>query len=351
MITSCNTAGIGLFTPSSQNPWDTTKANQVYRRLRYGASPATINQALTASPQALIDQLMDEALTMPNTYTPERANWSPSDHNNFDAKNGDNIRLWRNAAIHDIQAKGLKYRMAFFWSNHFVTQLDTYFIAAYLYQYWDILQTYALGNFKEFTRTIGTTPAMLLFLNGFDNTKDEPNENYSRELFELFTLGENNGYDQADIEETSRAITGYNYVYNYTDHLNNIRLSYSDTNSDGEIRPEDNEILSEKNYYLFGLSQKGYNSAINGTYHPYGFVGKEEQGELGLEWLDFSARNYDPAIGRWMNLDRLAEQMRRHSPYNYAFDNPVYFQDPDGTAPFGTNECCPNPFQGFGERA
>jgi uncharacterized protein (DUF1800 family) len=56
---------------------------------------------------------------------------------------------------------------------------------------------------------------MLLMLNGFENTNNNPNENYARELFELFSLGENNGYTQQDIEETSRALTGYNHWDDY----------------------------------------------------------------------------------------------------------------------------------------
>ena len=127
------------------------------------------------------------------------------------------------------------------------------------------------------------------------------------------------------------------YVYNFTDHLGNIRLSYSDKNNDGQITAS-TEIIEEKNYYAFGLQHKGYNSVVNGQHYPYGYNGKEENDELGLEWLDFGARNYDASLGRWMNLDPLAELMRRHSPYNYAFDNPVYFIDPDGRAPEGMED-------------
>lgn len=93
-----------------------------------------------------------------------------------------------------------------------------------------------------------------------------------------------------------------------------------------------------KEFYTFGLKHKGYNNVINGTHHPYGYNGKEEQEELGLQWLDFGARNYDAALGRWMNIDPLADQMRRHSPYNYAFDNPIYWIDPDGMAPMGPQD-------------
>ena len=124
----------------------------------------------------------------------------------------------------------------------------------------------------------------------------------------------------------------FSYIYQYKDHLGNVRLSYTDANNNGAIST--NEIVEESNYYPFGLKHNGYNNAINSlgssTAQKYKYNGKEYQDELGLNLYDYGARNYDPAIGRWMNLDPLAEQSRRWSPYNYAYNNPVYFIDPDG---------------------
>ncbi|WP_083629445.1 DUF6443 domain-containing protein [Tenacibaculum agarivorans] len=134
----------------------------------------------------------------------------------------------------------------------------------------------------------------------------------------------------------------FEYVYQYKDHLGNIRLSYTDNNGDGVITSS-TEIIEEKNYYPFGLQHKGYNNVINSlgssAAEKFSFVGKELNEELGLEWYDFGARNYDAAIGRWMNLDPLAEEMRRHSPYNYAFNNPIFFIDPDGMKPCPNGDC------------
>ncbi|MFD1315428.1 RHS repeat domain-containing protein [Namhaeicola litoreus] len=113
------------------------------------------------------------------------------------------------------------------------------------------------------------------------------------------------------------------------------QISYTDANQN--IGAIDLEIVEENNYYPFGLEHKGYNTAINGNPHKYMFGGKELQDEIvgssSFEVYDFGARNYDPALGRWMVLDPLAEKMRRHSPYNYAFNNPIFFIDPDGMMP------------------
>ena len=62
----------------------------------------------------------------------------------------------------------------------------------------------------------------------------------------------------------------------------------------------------------------------------YKYNSMEYQDELGLNWYDYQARNYDPAIGRWFNIEPAAELSRRYSPYTYALDNPVFFVDPDG---------------------
>ena len=112
-----------------------------------------------------------------------------------------------------------------------------------------------------------------------------------------------------------------------------VRLSYADVNGNGSINLP-NEILEENNYYPFGLKHKGYNEVVNSNRseaaEKYKFGGKELNDELGLDLYDFGARNYDAAIGRWLNVDPLAEQYWNTTPYGYALNNPVYFIDPDG---------------------
>ena len=131
----------------------------------------------------------------------------------------------------------------------------------------------------------------------------------------------------------------YLYTYQYKDHSGNIRLTYRDgfKNHETQENPKDgiiqvSEIIEKSDYYPYGLRQQGNDlpdySAINK--YKYAFGGKELNDELGLDLYDFGARNYDPSLGRWLNVDPLAENSRRWTPYNYAYNNPIYFIDPDG---------------------
>jgi RHS repeat-associated protein len=140
---------------------------------------------------------------------------------------------------------------------------------------------------------------------------------YKDNVLEFFPTAE--GY----VKNTAGSLS---YVYQYKDHLGNIRLSYV-KNAQNVL-----EIIDETHYYPFGLKHQGY-VTIQESDNKYKYNGKEFQDELGLGFYDYGARNYDPAIGRWMNIDPLAELMRRHSPYNYCFNNPMRFVDPDGMGP------------------
>lgn len=120
------------------------------------------------------------------------------------------------------------------------------------------------------------------------------------------------------------------YIYNLKDHLGNVR--YNIARSDGGGRM----MMEETNYYPFGLKHEGYNDGFHmydyGIKNNYKYNGKELQ-ETGM--YDYGARSYMPDLGRWGVIDPFAEKMRRYSPYNYAFNNPLRFVDPDGRAPYG----------------
>mgnify|MGYP001230449370 FL=1 len=210
-LISCNESTLTPYIPSGGNPWSTTKINHVYRRLGFGASQEAIDDALSLSPNDFIDNLVEEAINKPPTTTPFWGNYVIADFTDFDEENIQYIQDWKIQTGNDLITENLRGRLASFWMNHFVTDLETYNYSPYLFQYYNISQTYAIGNLKEFVREIGISSAMLIYLNGYENTNVEPNENYARELYELFTLGEGNNYTEQDITETAKALTGYNH--------------------------------------------------------------------------------------------------------------------------------------------
>jgi len=94
-------------------------------------------------------------------------------------------------------------------------------------------------------------------------------------------------------------------------------------------------IVQETHYDPWGVELSGLGYQYGGIkINPYLYNGKEANGHLGVNIYDFGARLYDPAIGRWFVSDPMAEKMRRHSPYNFAFNNPLRYIDPDGMEPY-----------------
>ncbi len=206
---NCNTSTLAPYT----TPLDNLRAAHLYRRLGFSASVQTIDQAVGQNAGTLVDALINEAIAMPPSPAPVWADWNnsnyPADDDAASAMRRAQAEEWRITYTNALLDNNLRDRLSFFWSNHFVTELDVYNCNSFLYYYTDCLQRNAIGNFKTFVSEIGLTDAMLFYLDGAYNNGNNPNENYARELYELFTLGEGNGYTEDDIIETAKALTGY----------------------------------------------------------------------------------------------------------------------------------------------
>ena len=204
-----------VFIPSNSNPWNKEKAKLLLRRMGFCTDLNSINRYLLMTPGDVVDELLQEANDLPPTTAPEWAYWDNKEFNDSGNNKAYYHTIWQKQAFADFQKNAFRERLVLFWSNHFVVEYLDVNQPAYLYQYYALLQTQVLGNFKTFVHQIGLNPAMLRYLNGYDNKNSSPNENYGRELYELFTLGQGNGYVQEDITETSRALTGYNKTVRY----------------------------------------------------------------------------------------------------------------------------------------
>lgn len=209
-IVNCAVGTLTAYSPNNTKPWDRRRAQHLLRRMGFGATPAEIEAALKRKPGELVDELVTTAFNLPLPPAPVWANMKYLEYQNFNQDIIPQYIEWTTRWVRDMYKNGFREKLALFWHNHFVTQGEIYVCPSYLYAYHKILQQHCLGDFKAFVKAIGTTPAMLVYLNGATSTRFDPNENYARELYELFTLGRDNGYTQQDIVETARALTGWN---------------------------------------------------------------------------------------------------------------------------------------------
>ncbi|GAB5564831.1 MAG: DUF1800 domain-containing protein [Winogradskyella sp.] len=157
----------------------------------------------------------------------------------------------------------LRERMALFWANHFVCQDKN---PKHILQYNNTLRSHALGDFRAFVKAISKEAAMLKYLNGKQNRKRKPNENFARELMELFTLGEG-FYTELDIKESARAFTGYNHNFEGSFVFKKLQHDYgfkTFLNRTGRFNGDDiiDIILENKQCARF-ISDKIYRYFVN----------------------------------------------------------------------------------------
>lgn len=205
--------------------FDAKMGQHLLRRAAFGASVDKL-QALDGSPvDTVISEMVADAVNRPMPAPPHWVNAGlPPDGSSdavFQAYFDNNVEwgfTYSQEWILSMYEGGLRERMTLFWSNHFVTEIEVYFFAPMVYRYLTLLRTHALGNFKQMVYEIGIDPAMLNYLNGDISYWWAPNENYARELLELFTMGQfdkhgNENYTQEDITELARALTGWGIDY------------------------------------------------------------------------------------------------------------------------------------------
>lgn len=223
------------YIPTASDPWNAKKANHLLRRMEFGSSLSKLSTSLNDSPSNLVKSKLDDAQTANQPVKPSWYNKYPpaqgSSQAEFQLYFEENFQLildyqieWTTLMVENP----MREKMTLFWHDHFATEVEKYQLAPYVVRHFEILREGCLGNFKDLVYKIGKDHAMLVYLDGVENRDGSPNENYARELLELFTMGIGN-YTQDDISEISRALTGF-----YVDFFTFEAGFYSGIHDDGE---------------------------------------------------------------------------------------------------------------------
>lgn len=201
-------------------PWTTNEVVHLLKRTMFGAKKTDIDFFKGMS----MSQAVDALLTAPAAPAGPLKNYTGSDAvtagatwvNTFsDAEEVNAGRIssykswWTGLMLN--QGRSILEKMVLFWHNHFSTETNIYLKGVYAYKHNALLRQHALGNFKQLTRLVTLDQAMLFYLNGYLNGKQAPDENYARELMELFTLGKENNpnYSEDDVKAAARVLTGW----------------------------------------------------------------------------------------------------------------------------------------------
>lgn len=213
--------------PASQ--WTFAQAAHLLNRAGFGGSPVEIAQLQALGLAKAVEKMVkgDEdddlfpppALTQPaevhaqylqvKAITDEQK--KKEMRNQFQREQGEQIRQLRAWWLNRMRytSHPLREKLTLFWHGHFATGTEKVRSAYMLWQQNETLRANALGNFREFAKQISKDPAMMRYLDTVQSNRRKPNENFARELMELFMLGEGVCYTEEDIKESARAFTGY----------------------------------------------------------------------------------------------------------------------------------------------
>jgi len=196
--------------------WDSSSVAHLLKRTTTGASIDEINYFLNQGLEESINQLLtDKELPIPP------GTWVDEDLPNWNALSSEQRqeiiqiyhyrmktfqKWWAQRMIDD--SLNITEMMTLFWHNYFASAYSKVFYPQAMFQQNNIFRTYCMGNFKDLIRQVTFGPAMMIWLDISNSKKEAPNENFARELMELFTLGVDN-YSQDDVIAASRAFTGY----------------------------------------------------------------------------------------------------------------------------------------------
>ena len=190
--------------PDRDGPWDVPRAAHLLRRAGFGAGRQEVDEAVAKGLEAAVEDLFDDAEDQEAEFqdTFQRISGSLVDFADIGR-----LRAWWCYRMMRSRTP-LREKLTLFWHGHFATSIAKVEDAYLMHQQLETLRHHAWGNFRDLVLAIAKDPAMLVYLDGESNTKEHPNENFAREVMELFTLGIGN-YTERDVLEGARALTGW----------------------------------------------------------------------------------------------------------------------------------------------
>lgn len=208
-------------------PWTRNEVQHLLKRTMFGSRRSDIDYFAAKTMDAAVNELLNPVAPMPppplNDYNaaapdpavPAGTTWinAPTNDGTINSQRRNSFKRWWTGVMLN-QDRSIREKLTLFWANHFSTETLDIGNAHYVYWHHHLIRENALGNFRQLVKAITLDPAMLRYLNGYLNTNTAPDENYARELQELFTIGKdpnNNGnpFTEDDVKKAAKVLTGW----------------------------------------------------------------------------------------------------------------------------------------------